>query len=287
MNYPVFLLPVVVEPGTVRMTENAVAQTLNIIDPATSAALATSKTFFLRGDGANDDLLQLLKLTLDTHTGGTNTYTMAISRSIDGSALPSAVTISAATNNFSIDWASALTTLDERHFGFRSVATTSGLSTTGTLTPTSQWVANDVVEFFEEEDEVQGFVERARSGIVLGGRRGGPYDIRRIGLRFQAEQRSVVKAVPTISSVIDTGRAFAAAWALMTTGRAFEVHLPALSSGTTLAALSSTTRQVCFNGSGTAWHLDADSIESGFRPERLAPGVGLYAWSLRLLGKVT
>lgn len=284
MSYPVFLLPIVVAPGTVRMTENGIAQTLNIIDPATSLALATSKTFYLRGDGTVDDLLRLLKLTLDTHTGGTNVYTVAIQRNIDGSILPSSVTISAGTNNFSIDWTSASTTLNERHFGFRSIATTSALSTTGDVSPTSQWVANDVVEFFEEEDEVQAFVERARSGFVLGGRRGGPYDIRRMGLQFQAEQRTVTKGVPTVVSTKDTGRAFAAAWALMTTGRAFEVHLATLASGTTLSALSSSTRQDGTTGVTQTWFLDADTVESGFRPARLAPGVGLYSWQLRLLG---
>lgn len=284
MSYPVFLLPIVVAPGTVRMTENGIAQTLNIIDPATSLALATSKTFYLRGDGTADDLLRLLKLTLDTHTGGTNVYTVAIQRNIDGSILPSSVTISAGTNNFSIDWTSASTTLNERHFGFRSIATTSGLSTTGDVSPTSQWVSNDVVEFFEEEDEVQAFVERARSGFVLGGRRGGPYDIRRMGLQFQAEQRTVTKGVPTVVSTKDTGRAFAAAWALMTTGRAFEVHLATLASGTTLSALSSSTRQDGTTGVTQTWFLDADTVESGFRPARLAPGVGLYSWQLRLLG---
>lgn len=292
MSYPVFLLPIVVAPGTVRLTETIAGvptpQTLTIIDPAgpgLTTPLSVSKTFYMRGDGSATDLLQLLKLTLDTHTGA-NVYTVAISRNIDGTLLPSSVTISAATNNFSIDWTSVSTTLNERHFGFRSIATTSGLTTTGDVSPTSQWVANDVVEFFEEEDEVAAFVERARSGAVLGGRRGGPYDIRRMGLRFQAEQRTVVKGVPTISTVLDTGRAFASTWALMATGRAFEVHLASLSAGSTLAALSTTTRQACLQGTGTAWHLDSDTIENGFSPERLAPGVGLYAWSMRMLGNV-
>lgn len=286
MSYPVFLLPIVVVPGTVRMTENGITETLTIVDPAgpgVTTPLSVSKTFYLRGDGSVDDLLLLLKLTLDTHSQA-NVYTVAIQRNIDGSALPSTVTISAGTNNFSINWASTSTTLNERHFGFRSIATTSALSTTGDVSPTSQWVANDVVEFFEEEDEVQAFVERARSGFVLGGRRGGPYDIRRMGLQFQSEQRTVTKGVPTVVTTKDTGRAFAAAWALMTTGRAFEVHLATLSSGTTLAALSSSTRQSGTTSATQTWFLDADTVESGFRPARLAPGVGLYSWQLRLLG---
>lgn len=285
-TYPVILPAVVVDPGTIRLTEGGVAQTLNIIDPATSAALATSKTFYLRGDDATDDLCRLVRQTLDTHTGA-NTYACTVSWSIDGTALPAAVTIArTGANNFSIDWTNALTTLDERLLGFRSIATTTGSTTTGDVSPTASWVANDIYEFFEEEAELQAFVERARSGVVIGGRRGGPYDVRRLALRFQTEQRTVTKAVPTVSGVLDTARAFGSCWARLATGRPFELHFASISSGTTLAALSSSTRQVCTNGSGTAWHLDADTIESGFRPERLAPGVGLYSWAMRMLGNV-
>lgn len=290
MTYPVILPAIVLEPTTViRHTENATTSNLTVIDPATGVALATSKTFYLRGDDATDDLCRVIRQTLNSNANATNpnTYTCTISRNIDGSALPSTVTISATGgSNFSVDWANAATTFDERLLGFRNVATTSGTSATGDVSPTGQWVANDIYELFEEEDEVEAFVERARSGVVIGGRRGGPYDVRRLALRFQAEQRSVVKAVPTISSVVDTGRAFATCWARLCTGRPFELHFATISAGTTLAALSSSTRQPCFNGTGTAWHLDADTVEGGFRPERLAPGVGLYAWALRMLGNV-
>lgn len=289
MTYPV-ILPAVVctNATTIVVTETAGAQTLTLVDPATGSAIAAnvSKTFYLRGDGATDDLCRALAETLATATG-TNTYSVTITRNIDGTALPSSVTIArTGPNNFTIDWANGSTTLDERLFGFRNVSTGSVTTTTGDVSPTGQWVSNDVYEFFEEEDEVVAFVERARSGIVIGGRRGGPYDIRRLALRFIAEQRTLAKGVPTISSVVDSGRAFANCWARLCTGRPFELHFATISSGTTLAALSSSTRQVCFHGSGTAWHLDADTVEGGFRPERLSPGVGLYAWQLRMLGNV-
>jgi len=291
VTYPVILPAVVLEPTTViRHTENATTSNLTVIDPATGAALATSKTFYLRGDNAADDLCRVIRQTLDSNTNAVNpnTYSCTISRNIDGTALPATVTISRATgaSNFTIDWANAATTFDERLLGFRNVSTGSVTTTTGDVSPTGQWVANDIYEFFESEEEVAAFVERARSGVVIGGRRGGPYDVRRLALRFQTEQRTVIKAVPTISSVVDTGRAFAACWARLCTGRPFELHFATISAGTTLAALSSSTRQPCFNGAGTAWHLDADTVESGFRPERLAPGVGLYAWTLRMLGEV-
>lgn len=291
MTYPVILPAVVLDSSTViRHTENATTSNLTVIDPATGAALASSKTFYLRGDDATDDLCRVIRQTLDSNANAVspNTYSCTISRNIDGTALPSSVTIARATggSNFSIDWANAATTFDERLLGFRNVATASGTTATGDVSPTGQWVSNDVYEFFEEEDEVVAFVERARSGIVIGGRRGGPYDIRRLALRFIAEQRTLAKGVPTISSVVDSGRAFANCWARLCTGRPFELHFATISSGTTLAALSSSTRQVCFHGNGTAWHLDADTVEGGFRPERLSPGVGLYAWQLRMLGNV-
>lgn len=291
MTYPVILPAIVLEPTTViRHTEAATTNNLTVIDPATGSALATSKTFYLRGDDATDDLCRVIRQTLDSNLNGLtpNTYTCSISRNIDGAALPSTVTIARASGGsvFSIDWANAATTFDERLLGFRNVATASGTTTSGDVSPTGQWVANDVYEFFEEEAEVQAFVERSRSGVVIGGRRGGPYDVRRLALRFQTEERTAAKAVPTISSVVDSGRAFANCWARLCTGRPFELHFATISSGTTLSGLSSSTRQGCFFGAGTSWHLDADTVEQGFRPERLAPGVGLYAWQLRMLGNV-
>jgi hypothetical protein len=288
MTYPV-LLPAIVLDGTqtIRLNEGGVAQTLSMLNPATGLAIPfdTEVTFYLRGDGATDDLLRAVRETLDTHTG-TNTYSVSISRNIDGTTLPSAVTISRATgaSTFSIQWGSSA--LDEALLGFRNITTTTGTTTTGDISPTGQWIANDIYEEFESEDEVDGFVERTRSGAVFSGRRGGPYDVRRLSMRFQVAQRTHLKEVPTISSVVDTGRAFGGCWEKLTRGRPFELHFATLASGTTLNALSSTTRQGCFNSTGTSWRLDSGSIEA-FRPERLAPGVGLYSWSLRMLGNVS
>lgn len=290
MTYPVLLPGILLRVGqSIRVIENAVGQTISVIDPATGVALATDKVFYLRGNAATDDLVEVLRLTVQAHTGG-NTYTAAIARNIDGATLPSTVTVTRATgaNTFSIDWANALTTVDPALWGYRSVATTAGTSCVGDISPTAQWIGNDIIEEFEPESEVDGFVERARSGLVVGGLRGGPYDVARLSLRFQTAERTHERYAPLVSSVLDRGRAFSQCWARLASGRRFELHLPT-ATGTALAALTTTsggTRQAPPT-QGTGWHLDGDSIEGGFRPERYGPGVPLYAWRLRLLGSTT
>lgn len=290
MTYPVLLPGILLRNGqSIRVIENAVAQTLPVVDPATGVALATDKVFHLRGNAATDDLVEVLRQTVQSHTGA-NTYTAAITRSIDGAALPSSVTITRATgtNNFSIDWPNSLTTVDSTLWGYRNVVTTSGSSCVGDISPTAQWVGNDVIEEFEPESEADAFVERARSGFVVGGLRGGPYDVARMGLRFQTAERTHERYAPLVSSVLDRGRAFSSCWGKLASGRRFELHL-ATATGTTLAALTTTsggTRQAPPT-QGTGWHLDGDSVEGGFRPERYGPGVPLYSWRLRMLGSTS
>lgn len=285
MSYPVILPAVVLEPTTTIYMTEVTPQTLTIIDPALGTALTTSKTFYLRGDGSNDDLLRAIKLTLDSHASA-NTYSVTIARSMDGAALPGVVTISRLTgpNNFSIDWFASLTTFDERLLGFRNITTSSGTSATGDMSPTAQWVSNEIIEEFEPEDEVDGFVQRARSGLVIGGLRGGPYDVRRMSMRFLTAERTNASSAPTISGVRDTGRSLSTMWATLATGKRFELHFPDVSAGVALGALSSATRQAPNNSNGTTWHIDSDTVEGGFRPERLSPGVPLYSARMRLLG---
>lgn len=290
MTYPVLLPGILLRAGqSIRVIENAVGQTLLVVDPATGVALASDKVFHLRGNGATDDLVELLRLTVQSHTGG-NTYTATIARNIDGGLLPSTVTVTRATgaNTFSIDWANGGTTVDPALWGYRTAATATGTSCVGDISPTAQWVGNDVIEEFEPESEVDGFVERARSGLVVGGLRGGPYDVARLSLRFQTAERTHERYAPTISTVLDRGRAFSQCWGRLVSGRRFEFHL-STATGTALAALTTTsggTRQTPPT-QGTAWHLDGDSVEGGFRPERFGPGVPLYAWRLRMLGSTT
>lgn len=271
---------------TVQVIEGGVSQSRTIIDPATGLALTSAKIFYLRGDGAADDLVELLRLTVQSHTSA-NTYTATTARSIDGSALAGTVTLTrVGANTFSIDWPNS--TLDSTLFGYRNVATTTGTSCVGDISPTAQWVSSDVIEEFEPESEVDAFTERARSGLVVGGLRGGPYDVARLALRFQSAERAHERYAPTISTVLDRGRSFSQCWGKLANGRRCELHL-ATATGTALAALTTTaggTRQSPPT-QGTGWHLDGDSIEGGYRPERYAPGVPLYGWRLRLLGSTT
>lgn len=285
--YAAFLPGILVQNSTtVQVIEGGVSQSRSVIDPATGLALASAKVFYLRGNGASDDLVELLRLTVQSHTGA-NTYTATTARSIDGTAITGTVTLArTGANTFSIDWPNS--TLDSTLFGYRNVATTVGTSCVGDISPTAQWIANDVIEEYEPESEVDAFTERARSGLVVGGLRGGPYDVARVSLRFQSAERTHERFAPTISSTLDRGRSFSQCWGKLANGRRFEFHL-ATATGSTLAALTTTaggTRQSPPT-QGSGWHLDGDSIEGGFRPERYGPGVPLYSWRLRMLGSTT
>lgn len=277
VKYIVLLKAVTLETTSViRVTENAAASNLTVIDPATGVALASSKQFFARGDGGTDDLLRVYDETVTSHAG-TNTYTTSLSLSIDPAAVAGTVTLTRATgtNNFQVNWSHASTTFDEATLGYANSDTANdGNPKVSTLSPSSIWVAPDVREFFEPVEEYAATVTRARSGKVRGVKRGGPYDVRRLSHKFIDSRR-----VWDWDNTADPTAAFNSFLSATADGTRFEVHEVALSSGTTLGALSTSTRI------GTAWHWDEDTVQA-FEPTRMEPGLSLYEFQLRLLGYV-
>lgn len=280
VKYIVLLKAVTLETTSViRVTENAAPLDLTVIDPATDAVLAASKQFFLRGDGSDDDLLQVYIQTVQSHTGA-NEYTGSLSLSIDPAADAGTVTLtrSVGANNFQINWSHANTTFDGAHgatLGYANSDTANdGTDKVSTLSPSSIWVAPDIYEFFEPVEEYAATVTRARSGKVRGVKRGGPYDVRRLSHKFIDSRR-----VWDWDNTSDPTAAFNSFLSSTADGTRFEVHAVTLSSGTTLGALSTSTRI------GTAWHWDEDTVQA-FEPTRMEPGLSLYEFQLRLLGYV-
>ncbi len=262
---------------TLRMTENGAAQTRTFIDPATSAAILSTKFFYLRGDGADDDLARAFRLTADSHTGGTNVYATAVAYSIDPAAISGSLTISIASggpHNFMFSFADALTTFDEGAVGFTDANTANNASAkVGTLSPSAAWVSPEVFARCEQVTEYDVSVKRARSGRIKALRYGGPYDLRElrhemVDSRRLLDQDNTSDPTATLDRFIQTVGA----------GDRFEMHW-ATASGSVLSALSSSTRI------GTAWHFDEMS-SAKLRPERLQPGLALYGFDLGLLGYV-
>lgn len=267
----VVLLPEVelTTASVLRVTENAVAANLTVIDPATGSALASTKQFYLRGDGSDDDLLQVLIETVQSHAGA-NTYTGTITWSIDPANPCATVTITRATgsNNFQINWSHASTTLDPLLFGFADADTANdGNPKASTLSPLAAWVSPQPPAIIDERRRYDASVNRARSGRVRGTRRGGPYNIMDLSFAL-CDSRRVLRTANTS----DPAATFMSLLEQVGDGTSFELHLQSVT-GTAVDALDVYSRKREY------WRFDERSSTS-CAPTRLEPAVALYAWDL-------
>jgi hypothetical protein len=274
-RYVVLLRAVTLTGSSVlRVTENAVTSDLTVIDPATGVALASSKQFYLRGDGANDDLARVLELTLESHAQA-NTYAVSVSFSVDATGRSATVTVTRSTgaNNFAILWSHANTTLDGELFGFAGDTANNGSDKTSTISPSACWVAPDTYEFLEEESEFDATVTRARSGKVRGVKRGGAYACRRLSHKFV----DISRVWHFANNGDDPTASFSMFLESTADGTRFEVWTPEISSGSTLASLVSDNPE----DQGT-WQWDESTVRA-FRPIRMEPGLSLYEFEVRML----
>jgi hypothetical protein len=266
MSYPVMLGAVVIDTGN---------QAIIIREGgAEITATVAAGTYYLRGDGASGDLCLAIKTALDASTGAL-TYSCSVSMSTDGSGVSSTVSIGGGGGTFSLEWASSNCTFDERLLGFASANTASNTSTkSGTLSPSCLWVSSEVYSSLDAESEFIAHTARSRSGRVWGALRGGAYDVRSLSMLFLHANRA-----HSSNNSTDTASGLDQFIERQLAGLPMELHLGTISSGTTLAALSSSTEH------GDRWMLDAESTQS-YMPQRLSPGVPLYSAQLRLLGYV-
>ena len=240
---------------TIDSSNNAI----RMVEGATTATvLVAAGTYFLRGDGASDDLLLACKTAFDSHPNATfpNTYTVQVSSAINPAVPSCTVTVTGGIATFRLSWADALTTFDPGVLGFTLANTANNASAkSSTLSPSLRWVSTDVVESFEPE-------------------RGGPYDLRRVVLRYQDSRR-----VLATDNVADPSASFARFLQRHGDGTRFELHTALAPSGV-VAALGPSTRV------GVAWVFD-EPTSSMFAPDRVEPGLALYDWDLGLLGWVS
>ena len=260
--------------SALRVTENAVASTLTVIDPATGSALASTKTFYLRGDGSDDDLLQVLVETIQSHAQA-NTYTATLTMSTDAASPSVTTTITQSGGNaFQINWTHAGTTIEASWFGFTDADTASDTSAkSGTKSSSVAWASPDAPQVREEHPEYDVSVQRSRSGRVRALRRGGPYHILDLGFTL-LDSRRVLRT----DNTSDPDATFAAFLETVGDGTDFEVHAIGIASGTTLSPLTIYTRL------RETWRFDEES-SSAFRPSRDEPGMSLYSFALRAEGE--
>jgi hypothetical protein len=219
----------------IRMTENGVTQIVFL----------TEGVYFLRGDGTADDLCAAIKAALDSHTGGTNVYAVAVVFSTSPTGVSATVTISIASggpNAFAILWSHANTSFDEALIGFTNVDTANSTAAkSGTLSPSCIWVSNTIYRRFEPDGTYVREVTRARSGKT-----------RAIARTSERRDRLWIQEVVAAArmkeeaNTADPTAAFNRFVARHADGKRFEWHDGALAAGTTLAALSAATRAGTF-----------------------------------------
>jgi hypothetical protein len=260
-----------------QVTIDASNKTIRCVEDATTADVTLAEgTYFLRGDGAGDDLCAILATALATNGAGTNnTYTVSLACSVDSAAPTAAVTITrtGGTGSFSILWSHANTTFDPALLGFEEDDTAhDATAKVSTLSPSSLWIAPDLLESYEPEEEYDVSVPSRRTAKAKTNRRGGPFDVRNVVMNYIDVARVLAE-----ENLSDPDATFERFHERQGDGAAMEFHAVALSSGTTLAALSASTEI------GAGWHFDVDTAMT-FQPVRLEPGLPLYSIELRLLG---
>lgn len=231
-------------------------------------------TYYLRGDGASGDLLLEIKNKLDAFGALGNSYTVTAARSIDPAVAHTTITItrSAGTDTFQlvIDGSQ---TFDMALIGFTASTANDATAKTSTQSCAAAWVGNDFAREIEPFSERVVAVPRAASGRVQGVSRSARLESWRLGLAFVDERRMLVQSA--LQGAQDTLEGFMERFGA---GASFELHEQPTVTGTTLAALSSSTLV-------DVVHFSEDSL-SRFEPARLGPGVPLYSIDLRLHAKV-
>lgn len=268
MSYPVMLGAIVLTNANnvIRFTEGA----------NTGNATILAGTYYLRGDGATGDLLPALVTALQgANALSANTYSATVAWSIDPTQPGAKITITrtSGADNFGALWADINTTFDERLLGFTVNDTVNATAKTSTQSCAAAWVCNDVAREIEPYSERVVAVPRAVSGRVQGVTRSARMQSWRLGLAFVAEARTFVERA--LAGAQDTLEGFLERFGA---GASFELHQPQISTGTTLAALSSSTLV-------DVVHFSEETL-SRFEPTRLGPGVPLYSIDLRLQAKV-
>lgn len=257
MSYPVLLGAIVITSANRQIRFKEGANTNN-------AQLALG-TYYLRGDGNAFDFLPALVTALQAANASTNTYTATVSRSIDTNAAHTTITITRATgaDNFQILWGDPQTTFDNLLLGFTASTADDALAKTSTQACAAGWVSNDILRELEPFSERAVSVPRKVNGAVVGVTRSSQMTSWSLGFAFVHEDRMLKRRALAVTA--DTLEGFMERFG---PGAAFECHESPLSAGTTLSALSSSTRVAVM-------HWSEDTLSS-FRPQRIGPGVPLY-----------
>lgn len=261
--FPCFLPQVVVDS-----TNNALSVTVTGGgSPGTSTVYINPGTYYLRGDGTvGVDLLNAIDTALESHST-TGTFTCSVSRNIDEASSGCMVTLALSGGPTSWTINTSGTTFDLAWLGM-STGMAAALSHTSTRTVRGCWTFSEPLS-----SDDPGWEGRTTQNELSGG------TVSPHNFGYTAKRRSCAVDFLWRTRVAETASLDTphAALAHLLYGGAFERHDTLISSGTTLAALSSSTRV------GTLWHLSEQSCRD-MMPMRVEPGLDLWGLRFTLIG---
>jgi len=216
-------------------------------------------TYYLEGDGSADCILEAIETALKTSTGGSGfMVTLDANGKVQGTNADTAGT-------WVVYWGHANTTFDETILGI--VAGTTWSETQDEIQTAAYWsayrwtatkpIAGDTGDLYEGKVDQS----RAVSGQVYTAKVGADYTVRDI-LHAHEPKR---KAVAVTSYENQNWTAF---WATANAGEVVRYY-------------PDQTDEATYG----SYHLDQSACEAA-KPQRKAPGVELYGWSVALLGYV-
>lgn len=272
MTYPVFLGAVVVTAANRRIRFKEAALTVVNVDLPINTTLTPA--YYLRGDGTASDLCAVLATALSAAYGAGNTYTVTVAQSIDTTTAHTLLTVTRATGTDTFQIVvDGSTTFDMALIGIVATTANDALAKTSTRSCAAAWVSNDAYANLEPFSERVASVTRAASGRVSGVSRSDRMQSWRVGLGFVHLSRTFV--VDALAFAADTLEGFIERFGA---GASFEMHDCLLSSGTAMAARTSSTLV-------DVVHFSEDALTT-YEPQAIGAGVPLYALDMTLHAEV-
>lgn len=261
--FPCFLPAIVIDSTNNKLSVTVTGGT----GAGTSTLTIASGTYYLRGDGASGDFLAALDTALESHST-TGAFACTVSRNIASASSGCSVTLtlSGGPTSWTIN-TSSNTTFDLSWIGMSS-GMTAALSLSSTSTVKGCWTSSEPMSLDDP-----GWSSMVRQSQLSGGSVSTHiYGATTKERTYDCDYLYRERVFETTS--LDTPHK--ALGHLMLGGK-FERHDTTVSSGTTLSALSSSTRI------GTLWHFAEESCKS-LRPSRVDPGLELWGITVSLIG---
>jgi len=272
MTYPVFLGAIVITAANRRIRfKEAASAAVNVDLPLSTTG---TPAYYLRGDGTASDFCAVLATALSAAYGTANTYTVTVDQSINVTAGHTLVTItrSAGADTFQI-LIDGNQTFPMVLIGFVASTANDATPKVSTRSCAAAWASNDAYAILEPFSERVASVTRAASGRVSGVSRSDRMQSWRVSLGFVHLSRTFV--VDALAFASDTLEGFIERFGA---GASLEMHDVSISSGTVLAARTSSTLV-------DVVHFSEDALTT-YEPQAIGAGVPLYSLDLIMHAEV-